>query len=103
MALVNSGRLSVQPVDQEAWSAIETMAEKGGWDEMNLDKRKAKPAKSDGGSKTASNGRKGKKKDEDVGGTDVEGSATTSTAGRKRKVSDQGAGNDPRRSTRARK
>ena len=57
MALVNSGRLSVQPVDQEAWSVIETMAEKGGWDEMNLDKCKVKAAKGDGGSKTASNER----------------------------------------------
>ena len=57
MAPVNSGQLSVQPVDQEAWGVIETISGKGGWDEMNLDKCKVNAAKGDGGSKTASNER----------------------------------------------
>jgi hypothetical protein len=115
MALVNSGRLSVQPVNEEAWGVIEMMAEKGGWDGMNIDKRKAKTVKANDESKKATKGRatgKGKRKDRkeeeedhDVTNDDSGNSAiNSSTAGRKRKVSDGGeAANNRRRSTRARK
>ncbi|KAI5114659.1 hypothetical protein M0805_007770, partial [Coniferiporia weirii] len=33
MALVNRGRLSVQPVEEDAWAAVQLLAERGGWDE----------------------------------------------------------------------
>jgi hypothetical protein len=114
MALVNSGRLSVQPVTEDAWSVIEMMAEKGGWDEMNIAKSKAKATKGDGRSKRASNGRaagKSKKQDREdevdknIGDADAKSSVTnTSAIGRKRKVVDEEDVEDGwRRSTRARK
>jgi len=114
MVLVNSGRLSVQPMSEEAWGVIETMAEKGGWEEMELAKGKVKTTKGDGGPKKTNKGRgtgKGKTKDredgedEDLGDIGAGSSATnTSTAGRKRKAVDKGeAENDRRRSTRVRK
>ena len=33
MPLVDRGRLSVQRVDEDAWNAISSLAERGGWDE----------------------------------------------------------------------
>ena len=33
MALINRGRLSVQPVEVEAWDTITRLADIGGWDE----------------------------------------------------------------------
>jgi hypothetical protein len=41
MPLLNRGRLSVQPVNEGAWTAISKLAEKGGW----TDRAKVKPAK----------------------------------------------------------
>ncbi|TFK28972.1 DUF55-domain-containing protein [Coprinopsis marcescibilis] len=38
MDLVTRGRLSVQRVRQREWEAIQTLAEKGGWEELNLKK-----------------------------------------------------------------
>lgn len=35
MALVNRGRLSVQPVKEEAWNTVQLLAKTGGWDETN--------------------------------------------------------------------
>ena len=106
MALVNSGRLSVQPVSEDAWAVIVMMAEKGGWDEINFAKSKAKTTKNKA-SKQRTTGR-GRKKDqgdkdvEDVIATDTGSSETILT--RKRKAVDPGAnGNDRRRSIRARK
>lgn len=37
MALVNRGRLSVQPVEKETYDVICTLAEKGGWDDNAKD------------------------------------------------------------------
>ena len=42
MALVTRGRLSVQRVEQEAWDAIQTMADKGGWGEEHAKKNKGR-------------------------------------------------------------
>ncbi|KAG7097524.1 hypothetical protein E1B28_004867 [Marasmius oreades] len=39
MDLVTRGRLSVQRVDETAWNTIVLMAEKGGWDALELDKK----------------------------------------------------------------
>lgn len=36
MDLVTRGRLSVQRVDEGAWAAINLLAEKGGWEELDL-------------------------------------------------------------------
>ena len=36
MNLVTRGRLSVQRVGEDAWAAIELMAENGGWEELNI-------------------------------------------------------------------
>jgi hypothetical protein len=110
MALVNSGRLSVQPVDEEAWSVIEMMTEKGGWDEMNFAKGKKKGTKAENDSKKPGRVRapgKGRKKgreddsDEEVSGSSPENSVTnTSTVGQKRKAVDNVV---RRRSTRVRR
>ncbi|KAK7696146.1 hypothetical protein QCA50_000797 [Cerrena zonata] len=35
MALINRGRLSVQPVEETAWGTMEMLADRGGWDDMN--------------------------------------------------------------------
>lgn len=43
MPLVTRGRLSVQRVDEDAFKIIQLLAEKGGWDDLNL-KGKTKPA-----------------------------------------------------------
>ena len=34
MNLLNRGRLSVQPVEDVAWEAVELLGTKGGWEEM---------------------------------------------------------------------
>ncbi|KAF8165764.1 PUA-like domain-containing protein [Crassisporium funariophilum] len=44
MDLVRKGRLSVQRVQEDAWVAVGLLAEKGGWEEMDL-KPKKKPGK----------------------------------------------------------
>ncbi|CAE6422191.1 unnamed protein product [Rhizoctonia solani] len=41
MPLINRGRLSVQPVNEGAWAAINKLAERGGWTEQT----KSKPVK----------------------------------------------------------
>lgn len=111
MALVNSGRLSVQPVSEEAWTVIEMMADKGGWEEINFVKGKPKTTKSGREPKKTSKGR-GRKNDqedddmdEDVGDAGPESSDNhASTAGRKRKAVDKpDVEDDRRRSSRARK
>jgi len=42
MDLVRKGRLSVQRVAENAWTAIGQLAEEGGWEEMNLKPKKRK-------------------------------------------------------------
>ncbi|KIM35155.1 hypothetical protein M413DRAFT_449863 [Hebeloma cylindrosporum] len=69
MDLVTRGRLSVQRVGEDAWKAIEQLAEKGGWEDMDLrptatatKKRKQNRGSDDGPSKKvkAAPKRKGK-------------------------------------------
>ena len=40
MDLVTRGRLSVQRVGEDAWAAIELMAENGGWEELDMKPKK---------------------------------------------------------------
>ena len=40
MDLVTRGRLSVQRVGEDAWAAIELMAENGGWEELDTKPKK---------------------------------------------------------------
>ncbi|RDB19911.1 Thymocyte nuclear protein 1 [Hypsizygus marmoreus] len=42
MDLVTRGRLSVQRVDEKAWDAITMLAEKGGWEDIDLKPKKGK-------------------------------------------------------------
>jgi protein phosphatase-4 regulatory subunit 3 len=42
MALINRGRLSVQPVEEEAFRVIVELGEKGGWSEEVASGKKAK-------------------------------------------------------------
>ncbi|TRM67495.1 PUA-like domain-containing protein [Schizophyllum amplum] len=44
MALITRGRLSVQRVEEDTWRIMRDLAEKGGWDEQAIGKKKA-PAK----------------------------------------------------------
>ncbi|KAG6877363.1 hypothetical protein C0993_008218 [Termitomyces sp. T159_Od127] len=46
MDLVGRGRLSVQRVEESAWKTIVALAEKGGWEEMNVKVKGKRPAKS---------------------------------------------------------
>jgi len=45
MALVTRGRLSVQPVEEGAWAAIELLADRGGWNEDDIGVKKGAAAK----------------------------------------------------------
>ncbi|EIW76204.1 DUF55-domain-containing protein [Coniophora puteana RWD-64-598 SS2] len=45
MALVTRGRLSVQPVEEGAWAAIELLADRGGWSEDEIGVKKGAAAK----------------------------------------------------------
>ena len=125
------GRLSVQRVGEGAWNAIGLLAEKGGWEEMDL--RPKKPVKrissSAGNAKESSRTpkakppateRKGKtqtkyverdKNEDDEEAEDTEGeedeepSRKYTTSKRKRKATDEGDEDfieTPRRSTRRR-
>ena len=40
MDLVTRGRLSVQRVGEDAWAAIELMAQNGGWEELDMKPKK---------------------------------------------------------------
>jgi hypothetical protein len=42
MDLVTRGRLSVQRVGEDAWAAIELMAENGGWEKLDIKPKKKK-------------------------------------------------------------
>lgn len=42
MDLVTRGRLSVQRVGEDAWAAIELMAENGGWENLDIKPKKKK-------------------------------------------------------------
>jgi hypothetical protein len=91
MALLNRGRLSVQPVSDKAFDAIKLLGDKGGWDEL-LDNAKAK-SRSTKASKV-------KKKDEEVDREEEEPDKTK-LKGRKRKAngdakSEEGVGRPKR-------
>ncbi|KAF7351209.1 Autophagy-related protein [Mycena sanguinolenta] len=45
MDLVTRGRLSVQRVSEAAWTAVQALANTGGWDELDLNPKKKSPAK----------------------------------------------------------
>lgn len=60
MDLVTRGRLSVQRVREDAWAAIELMAENGGWEELNV-KTKKKGVKSKGSTSNMDKSEKGEK------------------------------------------
>jgi protein phosphatase-4 regulatory subunit 3 len=74
MALVNRGRLSVQPVEEDAYDAIVALGEKGGWDEDAVGKKPAK-AKAAKAPTSAS-----KRKAEDSDGDDGAASTKKTTA-----------------------
>ncbi|KLO08445.1 DUF55-domain-containing protein [Schizopora paradoxa] len=42
MALIKRGRLSVQPVEEDAWTAIHLLADNGGWEENEKKSKKGK-------------------------------------------------------------
>ena len=48
MDLVRRGRLSVQRVNRDAWDTIELLAEKGGWEELDLKTKKPTAGKGKG-------------------------------------------------------
>ncbi|KAF7975645.1 hypothetical protein HWV62_9097 [Athelia sp. TMB] len=99
MALVNRGRLSVQRVNDEAWSIIEQMAENGGWDEMNFGKGKAgKDAVKVSKDAREKSAKAPKAKDASQGGVDA-GSPEPNTR-LKRKAVDKDSDPPPRRSRR---
>ncbi|KAJ3506435.1 hypothetical protein NLJ89_g6874 [Agrocybe chaxingu] len=60
MDLVTRGRLSVQRVGEDGWEAIQLLAEKGGWEELDLKPKKKGPAKGKAKEKDAEDGSKTK-------------------------------------------
>ena len=68
MDLVTRGRLSVQRVSESAWTAIELLADRGGWDESSLLKKKKHTAK-----RSRKKPAKDKETDEQSGESGVEG------------------------------
>jgi hypothetical protein len=60
MDLVTRGRLSVQRVGEDAWAAIELMAENGGWEELDM-KPKKKGVKLKGSTSNVDKSEKGAK------------------------------------------
>jgi len=92
MVLLNRGRLSVQRVEQAAWEAIQTMADKGGWSEGQA-------------KKTKSQKKQALEDKEDGTGPSVEGSVRAKGGPRKRKAQEAEEDGDlspVRRSTRIR-
>lgn len=116
MDLVTRGRLSVQRVGEGAWNAIGLLAEKGGWEEMDLRpkksvKTKAKPPATERKVKTPTKyvERDKNEDDEEAEETedeeDEEPGRKYTTSKRKRKATDAGDEDfieTPRRSTRRR-
>ncbi|KAH7931337.1 DUF55-domain-containing protein [Leucogyrophana mollusca] len=71
MPLVTRGRLSVQRVDEEAWSVVQTLAEQGGWEDMPLGKKSTGKGKSVkkaalGGSRQGTKEQDGAEQDEEA-------------------------------------
>ena len=101
MALINRGRLSVQPVEEETFKVIQMLAERGGWEENG-----AKNGKGTKGKQAKATTGKDETEEKDVGVTE-EGPKPAAGAGNKRKRKAEPAtveGDAPlRRSTRARK
>lgn len=46
MALVKQGRLSVQPIAEDAWRTIQLLAKNGGWEEEGEKKKDTSPSTS---------------------------------------------------------
>jgi len=71
MDLLNRGRLSVQPVEDVAWEAIELLGVKGGWEDI-LDakgsKKRAATSKKGSGSKDADTESESKERTKRTGG-----------------------------------
>lgn len=114
MALLNRGRLSVQPVEEDAFTVIQKLAETGGWED-DLSKG-GRGRKKDGSPGTTT--RRGKKSEkladqqregmnEMNDGEEVEAKSSHKSKGTKRKATDEGPGTSEsvplRRSTRSRK
>ncbi|KAG6919758.1 hypothetical protein DXG01_001592 [Tephrocybe rancida] len=118
MDLVGRGRLSVQRVDEGAWNAIIALAERGGWEDLDLKDKKGKKvvkvtAKSKVSKKPST--RKGRsnaatatqeEEDEDEEDNDSADEAPKTRRGTKRKVigdEDADYSAAPRRTTRAKR
>ncbi|KAF8345603.1 PUA-like domain-containing protein [Amanita rubescens] len=84
MDLVTRGRLSVQRVSEGAWTTIELLAERGGWDEASLKKRatKAKSVRRNSAKNQEPEGPSGKKGE---GGSKSKSKAKTQKPTKKRK------------------
>ncbi|CAE7076990.1 unnamed protein product, partial [Rhizoctonia solani] len=91
MPLLNRGRLSVQPVNEGAWTAINKLAERGGWSEQTKPKlakasiRSAKSTGPTGPKKTAKRKVSSDTKDETVEGDESQDKPRAETATRRSK------------------
>ncbi|EPQ58927.1 DUF55-domain-containing protein [Gloeophyllum trabeum ATCC 11539] len=104
MALVTRGRLSVQKVEQNTWDALQLLAERGGWEDLDLKGKEkggkrgtAKNAKAGAGSKKGNAANESG--EEEV--SEEQGEKSAAGRGRKRKTADEDEAT-PRRSTRTR-
>ena len=111
MALLNRGRLSVQPVEEAAYNVIQELAENGGWEEGSTSNRKRQKAGKNEDAAQANNpGKAVAAPEEHHSETDLADSKPkTGTApkptGKKRKAADESPTESAllRRSTRSRK
>ncbi|KAG5719913.1 Thymocyte nuclear protein 1 [Termitomyces sp. T112] len=112
MDLVGRGRLSVQRVEESAWNAIVALAEKGGWEEMDLKVKgkrpaksamtelKPKPARKSSTRKTKDDVKSEEKEEDDEDSSDK---ALQMKRGTKRKTQGEENSSVPRRRTRAKR
>ncbi|KNZ78623.1 Thymocyte nuclear protein 1 [Termitomyces sp. J132] len=112
MDLVGRGRLSVQRVEESAWNAIVALAEKGGWEEMDLKVKgkrpaksamtelKPKPARKSSTRKTQDDVKSEEKEEDDEDSSDK---ALQTKRGTKRKPQGEENSSVPRRRTRAKR
>ena len=105
MALLNRGRLSVQPVSSEAYAAVELLGRNGGFDDI-VPAKKARAAPKAKAATGTGKKRKAASPDEDDGAEEDEAPAPKKGKGRARKAKAESEADDssaeeapPRRTT----
>ena len=104
MALVNRGRLSVQPVEETTYGIMQLLADRGGWEDMNTKPTAKRSSDKPAAKKQATRKSKGKKSgadiDEETSDTNEAEPSIVKSKGRKRKATETEEDTDNTRATR---